>query len=86
MTSKNKKYAFATRSIHAGQEPDPSTGAIMQPIYATSTYVQSSPGVHQGYEYSRTQNPTRMTCTAAPDACSRAYANAVPGSRSASST
>tara|TARA_R110000782_G_scaffold21904_24_gene58513 strand:+ start:304 stop:1464 length:1161 start_codon:yes stop_codon:yes gene_type:complete len=60
MTSKNKKYAFATRSIHAGQEPDPSTGAIMQPIYATSTYVQSSPGVHQGYEYSRTQNPTRM--------------------------
>ena len=60
MTSKDKKYAFATRSIHAGQEPDPSTGAIMQPIYATSTYVQSSPGVHQGYEYSRTQNPTRM--------------------------
>ena len=60
MTGKDKKYAFATRSIHAGQEPDPSTGAIMQPIYATSTYVQSSPGVHQGYEYSRTQNPTRM--------------------------
>ncbi len=60
MTNKNKKYAFATRSIHAGQEPDPSTGAIMQPIFATSTYVQSSPGVHQGYEYSRTQNPTRM--------------------------
>ncbi|HNP63962.1 MAG TPA: PLP-dependent aspartate aminotransferase family protein [Woeseiaceae bacterium] len=60
MTSKDKKYAFATRSIHAGQEPDPSTGAIMQPIYATSTYVQSSPGVHQGFEYSRTQNPTRM--------------------------
>ncbi len=51
---------FATRAIHAGQSPDPSTGAIMQPIYATSTYVQESPGVHQGYEYSRSQNPTRM--------------------------
>ncbi len=56
----DKKKDFATRTIHAGQEPDPTTGAIMQPIYATSTYVQSSPGVHQGYEYSRTQNPTRM--------------------------
>ena len=55
-----KKSHFATRTIHAGQAPDPSTGAIMPPIYATSTYVQSSPGVHQGYEYSRTQNPTRM--------------------------
>lgn len=49
-----------TRAIHAGQEPDPSTGAIMTPIYATSTYVQESPGVHQGFEYSRSQNPTRM--------------------------
>ncbi|MEL7297010.1 MAG: PLP-dependent transferase, partial [Pseudomonadota bacterium] len=54
----DKKSAFATRVIHAGQSPDPSTGAIMPPIYATSTYVQSSPGVHQGYEYSRSQNPT----------------------------
>jgi len=60
MAGEDKKMAFATRTIHAGQSPDPSTGAIMQPIYATSTYVQSSPGVHQGYEYSRTQNPTRM--------------------------
>jgi cystathionine gamma-lyase len=51
---------LGTRAIHAGQSPDPSTGAIMVPIYATSTYVQASPGVHQGYEYSRTQNPTRM--------------------------
>lgn len=59
MTDDNK-LALATRAIHAGQEPDPSTGAIMPPIYATSTYVQSSPGVHQGYEYSRSQNPTRM--------------------------
>jgi len=57
MTEKKK---FATRAIHAGQDPDPTTGAIMQPIYATSTYVQESPGVHKGYEYSRTQNPTRM--------------------------
>jgi cystathionine gamma-lyase len=57
MTNKKK---FATRAIHAGQEPDPTTGAIMPPIYATSTYVQESPGVHKGYEYSRTQNPTRM--------------------------
>ncbi len=55
----NKKK-FATRAIHAGQSPDPATGAIMPPIYATSTYVQESPGVHKGYEYSRTQNPTRM--------------------------
>src|ERR1700754_4519726 len=59
--AKNKKpHALGTRAIHAGQQPDPSTGAIMTPIYATSTYVQTSPGVHQGYEYSRTQNPTRM--------------------------
>jgi cystathionine gamma-lyase len=53
-------HGLGTRAIHAGQHPDPSTGAIMTPIYATSTYVQSSPGKHQGYEYSRTQNPTRM--------------------------
>src|SRR5215472_7609073 len=51
---------FGTRAIHAGQQPDPSTGAIMTPIYATSTYVQPSPGVHKGFEYSRTQNPTRL--------------------------
>jgi len=50
---------FATKVIHAGIEPDPSTGAIMTPIYQTSTYVQESPGVHKGYEYARTQNPTR---------------------------
>jgi cystathionine beta-lyase/cystathionine gamma-synthase len=51
---------FATRCVHAGQHPDPTTGAVMVPIYATSTYVQDSPGVHKGYEYGRTQNPTRM--------------------------
>lgn len=54
-----KKQDIATRVIHAGQHPDPSTGAVMTPIYATSTYVQKSPGKHQGYEYSRTKNPTR---------------------------
>ena len=55
----DKKAKLATRVIHAGQSPDPSTGAIMTPIYTTSTYVQASPGDHQGYEYSRTHNPTR---------------------------
>jgi cystathionine gamma-lyase len=59
-SSKPAALAFATRTIHAGQSPDPSTGAIMTPIYQTSTYVQESPGKHKGYEYSRTQNPTRM--------------------------
>ncbi|HEV2333244.1 MAG TPA: PLP-dependent aspartate aminotransferase family protein [Gammaproteobacteria bacterium] len=60
MSTKADRHSFATRVIHAGQTPDPSTGAVMQPIYATSTYAQKSPGQHQGYEYSRTQNPTRM--------------------------
>ena len=53
-------YRFGTRAVHAGQEPDASTGAIMTPIYATATYVQESPGVHKGFEYSRSQNPTRF--------------------------
>ena len=51
---------FATRCVHAGQEPDPTTGAVMMPIYATSTYAQQSPGVHKGFDYARTKNPTRM--------------------------
>jgi cystathionine gamma-lyase len=55
-----KPRGFATRAIHGGQAPDPSTGAVMPPIYAVSTYAQESPGVHKGFEYSRTQNPTRM--------------------------
>ncbi|MEP6685415.1 MAG: aminotransferase class I/II-fold pyridoxal phosphate-dependent enzyme, partial [Verrucomicrobiota bacterium] len=54
-----KQHDIATRVIHAGQSPDPSTGAIMTPIYATSTYVQESPGRHKGYDYSRSINPTR---------------------------
>lgn len=53
------KMKFSTRAIHAGQQPDPTTGAIMTPVYLTSTYVQESPGVHKGWEYSRTHNPTR---------------------------
>ncbi|HNV08522.1 MAG: PLP-dependent aspartate aminotransferase family protein [Dokdonella sp.] len=71
------RLGLGTRAIHAGQSPDPSTGAVMTPIYATSTYVQKSPGVHQGYEYSRTQNPTRMAyeaCVAALEGGRRGYA------------
>ena len=66
-----------TLAIHGGQAPDPSTGAVMPPIYATSTYAQSSPGVHQGFEYSRTHNPTRFAyerCAAALEGGSRGYA------------
>ena len=59
MSYKSNRPYFATRAIHAGQRPDPTTGAIMTPIYATSTFVQASPGEHKGYEYSRTKNPTR---------------------------
>ena len=59
MIDKTNRARFATRAIHAGQQPDPTTGAIMTPIYATSTFVQESPGKHKGYEYARTQNPTR---------------------------
>ena len=59
MVSNLPKSKFATRTIHAGQSPDPTTGAIMTPIYASSTFVQDSPGVHKGYEYARTGNPTR---------------------------
>ena len=59
MLDNKKKFGIATKAIHAGQEPDKTTGAIMVPIYASSTYVQESPGKHKGFEYSRTQNPTR---------------------------
>ena len=59
MSWNKKEFGFETRAIHAGQSPDPTTGAIMTPVYLTSTYVQSSPGHHTGYEYSRTGNPTR---------------------------
>ncbi len=72
-----KQHDFATRVIHAGQSPDPSTGAIMTPIYATSTYVQQSPGVHKGYDYARSINPTRSAyerCIADLESGSRAWA------------
>jgi cystathionine gamma-lyase len=72
-----KQHEFATRAIHAGQEPDPSTGAIMTPIYATSTYVQQSPGKHKGYDYARSINPTRLAyekCIADLESGTRGFA------------
>lgn len=69
--------ALSTLAVHGGQAPDPSTGAVMPPIYAVSTYAQSGPGVHQGFEYSRTQNPTRFAyerCVAALEGGTRGYA------------
>ncbi|MBI2382905.1 MAG: cystathionine gamma-synthase [Gammaproteobacteria bacterium] len=77
MANKTKLRGFGTRTIHAGQAPDPTTGAIMPPIYATSTYVQESPGRHKGFEYSRTQNPTRFAyerCVADLEGGTRGYA------------
>ncbi|WP_202843315.1 cystathionine gamma-synthase [Luteimonas saliphila] len=70
-------WGLGTKAIHAGQAPDPSTGAVMPPIYATSTYAQASPGVHQGFEYSRTHNPTRFAyerCVAGLEGGSRGFA------------
>ena len=75
MAVDSKRRRFATRAIHAGQSPDAATGAVMTPIYATSTYVQASPGVHKGYDYSRTQNPTRR----AFEACVASLENAHSG-------
>lgn len=72
-----KPLGLGTRAIHAGQSPDPSTGAVMTPIYATSTYAQASPGVHKGFEYSRSHNPTRFAyerCVAALEGGTRGYA------------
>jgi cystathionine gamma-lyase len=72
-----KRRGFSTRAIHAGQEPDPSTGAIMTPIYQTSTYVQQSPGVHKGFDYSRSINPTRLAyerCVAELESGARGFA------------
>src|SRR3981081_306730 len=69
-----KQHDIATRVIHAGQSPDPTTGAIMMPIYQTSTYVQESPGKHKGYDYSRSINPTRS-------AYERCVANLESGTR-----
>jgi cystathionine gamma-lyase len=72
-----REWGLGTRAIHGGQAPDPSTGAVMVPIYATSTYAQSSPGVHQGFEYSRTHNPTRFAwerCVASLEGGTRGFA------------
>jgi cystathionine gamma-lyase len=77
MKSKTNELDFATRVIHAGQSPDPSTGAIMPPIYATSTFVQQSPGVHKGLDYGRSHNPTRWAlerCVADLESGAQAYA------------
>ncbi len=75
--TKSNQLDFATRCVHAGQEPDPTTGAVMMPIYATSTYVQQSPGVNKGFDYARTKNPTRMAferCIADLEGGSAAFA------------
>src|SRR5690349_2273362 len=74
---KDTKLGFGTLAIHAGQDPDPLTGAVMTPIYQTSTFAQQSPGKHQGYEYSRSDNPTRtayQTCIAALEGAKHALA------------
>lgn len=71
----NEKAGFGTRAIHAGQQPDPTTGAIMTPIYQTSTYVQEWPGKHKGYAYARGKNPTRS----ALEQCIAALENAAHG-------
>ncbi|WP_462052510.1 cystathionine gamma-synthase [Stenotrophomonas maltophilia] len=76
-TSQDRALALATLAIHGGQSPDPSTGAVMPPIYATSTYAQSSPGEHHGFEYSRTHNPTRFAyerCMASLEGGARGFA------------
>ena len=76
-TSQDRALALATLAIHGGQSPDPSTGAVMPPIYATSTYAQYSPGEHQGFEYSRTHNPTRFAyerCVASLEGGTRGFA------------
>ena len=73
----NDNHGIGTKAIHAGQSPDPSTGAVMVPIYATSTYAQASPGEHQGFEYSRSHNPTRFAyerCVAALESGTHGYA------------
>src|SRR5215213_8180487 len=77
MTADHSSHGFATRAIHAGQDPDPATGATVVPIYATSTYTQTGVGEHKGYEYSRSGNPTRAaleTCLAALEGGERGLA------------
>ena len=74
--NKKKKQGFETRSIHAGQEADPLTGAVMMPIYTSSTFKQDSPGTHKGYDYSRSGNPTRNAfeeCMTSLEDCIKGY-------------
>ena len=78
-TPKPNRDAFATRTIHAGQQPDPTTGSVIVPIYATSTYVQTSPGEHKGFVYARGHNPTRQAyeaCLADLENGTRGFADA----------
>src|ERR1700741_2071236 len=75
--SKQKPQGFATRAVHSGQPPDPTTGAIITPIYQPSTYVQQSPGVHKGFDYARSINPTRKAyedCVADLESGTRGFA------------
>src|SRR3954451_22767007 len=77
MTDGSNRLAFKTRAIHGGQQTDPTTGAVMVPIYQTSTYAQESPGVHKGFEYSRSHNPTRFAferCIADLESGTQGYA------------
>ncbi|MEM7220485.1 MAG: PLP-dependent aspartate aminotransferase family protein [Pseudomonadota bacterium] len=86
MDFSDQRFGFATRAIHAGQEPDEATGAIMTPVYMSSTFVQSSPGVHKGYEYSRTSNPTRAAyekCVASLEGAKHGFAFASGSAASA---
>lgn len=77
LPARSAGWGLGTKAIHAGQTVDPTTGAVMPPIYATSTYAQSRPGVHQGFEYSRTHNATRYAyerCVAGLEDGSRGFA------------
>src|ERR1700742_1906298 len=85
MATDTHKFGFATRAIHAGQDPDPATGATIVPIYATSTYTQAAPGQHKGYDYSRSGNPTRTALETALAAleegeCGLAFASGLAAS------
>ena len=76
MKGSNRELGFETRAIHAGQEPDETTGAVNVPVYLSSTYVQSSPGVHKGYDYSRTANPTLSASSASKPTISAIFSDA----------
>src|SRR5215470_17814949 len=91
MSTDAAKHGFSTRAIHAGQDADPATGAVITPIYATSTYAQAAPGDHKGYEYSRSGNPTRTAleaCLAALEGGERglAFASGLAASNSVFAT